>query len=77
MPELVDGWEVISCRVKRPWHVIYMILQMLVGNPDIVPVFSTATWTIRQTATGTVRKVTARSRQEAKNKVVNSDFDTD
>ena len=77
MPELVDGWEVISCRVKRPWHVIYMILQMLVGNPDIVPVFSTATWTLRQTATGTVRKVTARSRQEAKNKVVNSDFDTD
>jgi hypothetical protein len=77
MPELVDGWEVISCRVKRPWHVIYMILQMLVGNPDIVPVFSTATWTVRQTATGTVRKVTARSRQEAKNKVVNSDFDTD
>jgi hypothetical protein len=77
MPELVDGWEVISCRVKRPWHVIYMILQMLVGNPDIVPVFSTATWTVRQTATGTVRKVTARSRQEAKNKIVNSDFDTD
>ena len=52
-----------------------MVLQVLVGNPDIVPVFSMATWTVRQTATGTVRKVTARSRQEAKDKVTNSAFD--
>jgi hypothetical protein len=77
MREIVDGWEVVSCRVKEPWHIIYIVLQMLVGNPDIVPVFSTATWTVRQTATGTVRKVTARSRQEAKDKIINSAFDED
>ncbi|MGA8616094.1 MAG: hypothetical protein WB760_31280 [Xanthobacteraceae bacterium] len=52
-------------------------MQMLVGNPDLVPVFSTATWTVRQTATGTVRKVTARSRQEASDKIVNNIFDGD
>jgi hypothetical protein len=75
MGEIVDGWEVVSCRVKEPWHMIYMVLQILVGNPDIVPVFSTATWTVRQTATGTERKVTARSRQDAKDKVANNVFD--
>jgi len=77
MSEIVDGWEVVSCRVKRPWHMIYMILQMLVGNPDIVPVFSTATWTVRQTATGTTRNVTARSKQEARDKIINNAFDDD
>jgi hypothetical protein len=75
MGEIADGWEMVSCHMKEPWHVIYMVLQMLVGNPDIVPVFSTATWTVRQTATGTVRKVTARSRQEAKDKIANNLFD--
>ena len=77
MREIADGWEVVSCHVKKPWHVIFMVLQMLVGNPDIVPVFSTATWTVRQRATGTVRKVTARSRREAKDKVANGLFDED
>jgi hypothetical protein len=77
MGEIVDGWEVVSCRVKQPWHAIYMVLQMLFGNPDIVPVFSTATWTVRQTETGKVRKVTARSRQEAKDKIINNVFDAD
>jgi hypothetical protein len=75
MREMVDGWEVVSCRVKGPWHMMYMVLQMLVGNPDIMPVFSTATWTVRQTATGTVQKVTARSTQEAKDKIANNLFD--
>ena len=77
MREIVEGWEVVSCRVKEPWHIIYMALQMLVGNPDIVPVFSTATWTVRQTETGAERNVTARSRQEAKDKIINSIFDKD
>ena len=75
MREIADGWEVTSCRVKRPWHMVTMLLQMLVGNPDMVPVFSTATWTVRQTATGMTRKVTARSRQEAEEKIANGIFD--
>jgi hypothetical protein len=77
MREIADGWEVVSCRVKEPWHIIYMVLQMLTGNPDIAPVFSTATWTVRQISTGTLRKVTARSRQEAKDKINNNVFDED
>ena len=54
-----------------------MFLQMIVGNPDIVPVTSSATWTVRETATGMVRKVTAGSEQEAGEKVVNGNFDVD
>jgi hypothetical protein len=77
MREIADGWEVVSCRVEEPWHMIYMVLQMLVGNPDIVPVFSTATWTVWQTATGTLRNVTARSRQEAKDKISSGIFNED
>jgi len=72
----MDG-EVIACRVKEPWHVVFAVLQMLAGNPDIVPVFSTATWTVRQASTGMVRKVAARSRQEAKDKITNNIFDDD
>jgi hypothetical protein len=75
MREIADGWEVVSCRVKAPWHLVFMVLQMLVGNPDIVPMFSTANWTVRQTATGLVREVTARSKQEAKDKIANNIFD--
>jgi hypothetical protein len=55
--------------------MIYMLFQMLVGNPDIVPVGSTATWTVRQTATGMVRNVTAGTRQEAMEKIANGIFD--
>jgi hypothetical protein len=77
MREIADGWEVVSCRVEEPWHVVFAVLQMVVGNPDLVPVFSTATWTVRQTATGALRKVTARSRQEARDKISNSIFDSD
>ncbi|MGA8616571.1 MAG: hypothetical protein WB760_33715 [Xanthobacteraceae bacterium] len=75
MREIADGWEAVSCRVKEPWHLVYLVLQMLVGNSDIVPVFSTATLTARQTATGTARKVTARSRQEVKDKITNNVFE--
>jgi hypothetical protein len=75
--QIADGWEIVSCRAKQPWHALYMFLQMLVGNPDVAPVFSTATWTVRQTATGAVRKVTACSEQEAAEKIASSDFDAD
>jgi hypothetical protein len=54
-----------------------MFSQMIVGNPDIVPAASSATWTVRETATGIVRKVTARSEQEAGEKIVSGNFDVD
>ena len=39
MREIVGGWEAVSCRVKQPWHSVSMVLQFLLGNPDIIPVF--------------------------------------
>jgi hypothetical protein len=77
MSEIADGWEVLSCRAKEPWHLFFMLLQMLVGNPDIAPVYSMATWSVRHTATGVVRKVTARSEQQAKEKIATGIFDED
>jgi hypothetical protein len=38
-------------------------------------VFSTAAWTVRETATGAVRKVTARSEREAGEKIASGNFD--
>jgi hypothetical protein len=77
MNEIADGWEVISCRAKAPWHLFFMLLQILVGNPDIAPVYSMATWTVRHGATGVVRKVTARSEQQAKERIADGIFDAD
>lgn len=77
MKQIADGWEIVSCRARQPWHAFFMFLQMLVGNPDIAPTSSTAIWTVRQTATGAMRKVTARSEQEAAEKIVSGHFDKD
>jgi hypothetical protein len=77
MKQIVSGWEIVSCRARQPWHAIFLFLQMLVGNPDIAPASSRATWTVRETATGVVRKVTARSEQEAAEKIVSGVFDED
>lgn len=77
MQQIADGWEVVSCRARQPWHAIFMFVQALVGNPDIAPAVSTATWTVRKTATGMLRKVTARSEQEAGEKILSGNFDED
>ena len=77
MAKIAEGWEVVSCRAKQPWHAIFMMIQMLFANPDIVPAFSTATWTVRDATTGAKQKVTAYSRQEAEEKIANGIFDED
>ena len=77
MTQIAGEWEIVSCRAKQPWRTIFMFFQTLVGNPDIAPASSTATWTVRETATGAVRKVTARSEQEAAEKIVGGHFDED
>jgi hypothetical protein len=77
MSEITDGWEIISCRTKAPWHLFLMVWQMLLGNPDIAPTYSLATWTVRQSATGAIRKVTAGSEKEAKEKIESGIFDAD
>jgi hypothetical protein len=73
--ELPEGWKVLSCRPNGRWPLFFMFFQSLVGNPDIMPVASTATWTVQETATGAVRKVTAHSQEEATERIANGYFD--
>ena len=61
------------CRVKEPWHMIYMVLQMLrSGDPDIVRVFSTATWLVRTDRDRNGARSDSALRQEAKDKMANN-----
>jgi hypothetical protein len=75
MSEIADGWEIVSCRNNNPISSLLMILQIVFLVPEVMRYYSTATWTIRQTATGAVRKVTARTEQEAKDKIALGLFD--
>jgi hypothetical protein len=75
MKEIAEEWEIVSCRARQPWHSFLMFWQMLLGNPDIAPAYSTATWTVRHKATGTIRKVTAKSEEGANAKIVGGMFD--
>src|SRR5262245_58426362 len=43
MKEIAGG----SCRARQPWHSFLMLWQLVLGNPDIAPAYSTATWTVR------------------------------
>jgi hypothetical protein len=52
-----------------------MVLQIIFIYPETTGFYSSVTWTVRQTATGVVRKVTARSQQEAGDKIALGIFD--
>jgi len=72
---IVDGWEIISRQPNVPWlHLLSMIIQTLIII-DYPLIWSTVTWTVRQSSTGTVRNVTARSEQEARKKIEIGTFD--
>jgi hypothetical protein len=75
MRELADGWEIVSRRTDNPIFSLFMMLQVLLGVPEMPTYRSAVTFTVRQTATGQTRKVTARSEQEAKNKIELGLFD--
>jgi hypothetical protein len=75
MSEIADGWEIVSCQNNNPFSSLLMILQIVFLVPEVMRHYSTATWTIRQTATGAVHKVTARTEQEAKDKIALGLFD--
>jgi hypothetical protein len=77
MREIADGWEVISCRAKETWHLFFMLLQMLVGSPEIAPVYSSVTWAVRHIVTGAIRKVTTRSERQAQERIANGIVDED
>jgi hypothetical protein len=72
-----DGWEIVSRRPNEPIRLLSMLLQIVLMIPEMPAYFSTVTWTVRLTATGVVRKVTARSEQEAREKVALGLFDAE
>jgi hypothetical protein len=64
MTEITDGWEIVSRRTNEPArHLLSMVLQIIFIYPETTGFYSSVTWTVRQTATGAVRKVTAWSEQ--------------
>jgi hypothetical protein len=76
MTEITDGWEIVSRRTNEPArHLLSMVLQIIFIYPEATGFYSSVTWTVRQTATGVVRKVTARSQQEARDKIALGIFD--
>jgi hypothetical protein len=75
MSQIAEGWEIVSCRAGNARHLKFMLLQLLFMVPDTPPVYSTATWTVRQTATGMIRTVTAQSEQDAREKIALDLFD--
>jgi hypothetical protein len=77
MNQITDGWEIVARRTNEPTRLLSMLLQIVVLIPEMPASFSTVTWTVRQTATGVVHKVTARSEQEAMDKIAVGAFDTE
>ena len=75
MSQLADDWEIVSRRSNnRILALLSMLLQTALTS-ETTFFFSTVTWTVRQTATGVVREVTARSEQDAKEKIALGAFD--
>jgi hypothetical protein len=76
MTELAPGWEIVSRRTNnRLRGLLAMALQIVLTAEQ--GVYSSVTWTIRETSTGATRKVTARSAAGAREKVTQNLFDPD
>jgi hypothetical protein len=76
MSQITDGWEIVSRRTNEPTRLLSMLAQIVFLIPEMPWSYSTVTWTVRQTATGVIREVTARSEQEAMEKIAVGLFDT-
>jgi hypothetical protein len=81
MDQLADGWEVVSRRTIKPARGLWLILlDTLLGGGAVASaapssICSPACWTLRHTATGQVRSVTASSVPEAREKIAQGQFD--
>jgi hypothetical protein len=76
MNQITDGWEIVSRRTNEPIRLLSMLSQFVLLIAEMPRSYSTVTWTVRQTATGVIREVTARSEQEARDKIACELFDT-
>lgn len=75
MTQLADGWEIVARRAKNPIFQLLAGLQIALGIAEAPHAFSAVTWTMRQTSTGLLRKVTAFSQAEARERLALGLFD--
>ena len=75
MAQLADGWEIVARRAKNPIFQLFAALQIALGLAEAPHAFSAVTWTVRQTSTGLVRRVTAFSEAEARERLTLGLFD--
>ena len=75
MAQLAEGWEIVARRAKNPIFQLYAALQIALGIAEAPHAFSEVTWTLRQTSTGLIRKVTAFSEAEALERLTLGLFD--
>jgi hypothetical protein len=73
LTHIADGWEVVSLQ-SNATTLFSALLRMVLMVPEAPP-GAASTWTVRQTATGTIRKVTAMSEQDAKSRIELGLFD--
>jgi hypothetical protein len=72
--DLIPGWEIAARKTNGAWmHLAFIVLQMLLIYPPENR--SSVTFTLRNRDTGAVRKVTAKSLEEAALRAAAKDFD--
>ena len=77
MNQISDGWEIVSRRTNEPIWLLSMLAKIALVIPEVPRSFSTVTWTVREMATGVIRNVTARTEQEARDKIALELFDAE
>jgi hypothetical protein len=77
MAELGDDWEIVSRKPNDSGWILPMLVQLALLIPMMPATFSSATWTVRRKSTGAVHKLTARSEEEAKQRIELGLFDGD
>ncbi len=75
MTQLAEGWEIVARRAKNPIFQIFAALQIAFGIAEAPHAFSAVTWILRQNSTGLVRKITAFSEAEARERLALGLFD--
>jgi hypothetical protein len=73
LTQIADGWEIVSVQ-SNATTLFSALMRMVLKIPEAPP-GAASTWTVRQTSTDTVRKVTAMSEQDAKSKIELGLFD--
>jgi len=74
-PQIADDWEVVSRKPNERTWILPMLVQLTFPIPMMPATISSATWTVRQKSTGLVRTLTARSEEEAWQKIELGLFD--